>query len=135
MGAARTHRGRLRAPRRVLAVVAVLAIAGAALALRLEPSAATTRWSARARRVQGDRALPRALRRRRGHRARTRPLTNIVLTANLDRLIGLEGCLAGNTPTGATPPGGTRSPCGRLTRPSPCRWSTARGPSVAAASA
>jgi hydrophobe/amphiphile efflux-3 (HAE3) family protein len=41
-------------------------------------------------------------------------LPRIVLTANLNRLLGLEGCLAGNVPKGATPPGGARSPCGRL---------------------
>ena len=41
-------------------------------------------------------------------------LPRMVLTSDLNRLLGLEGCLAGNVPDGATPPGGTGSPCERL---------------------
>jgi predicted RND superfamily exporter protein len=109
-----------RHPGRVLAVVAVLAVAGAALALKLEPSAATStlvgKGSAEYRATEtyrqrfGDHAILVLVRGQ---------LSNLVLTANLERLIGLEGCLSGNTPAGATPTGGTGSPCGRLTAAKP----------------
>lgn len=46
-------------------------------------------------------------------------LRQLLLTSDLETVLGLEGCLSGNVPAGATPPGGTGSPCGRLaaTRP------------------
>ena len=55
-------------------------------------------------RVPGDRALPRALRRRRGRRPRARRPADIVLTADLNRLLGLEGCIAGNEPAACRRP-------------------------------
>lgn len=109
-----------RHPWRVLAVVAVLAIVGAALALRLEPSAATStlvgkgsaeyKATERYRERFGDHSIIVLVR---------GELPNLLLTANLNRLIGLEGCLSGNTPSGATPSGGASSPCGRLTASKP----------------
>lgn len=109
-----------RHPGRVLAVVAVLAIVGAALALRLEPSAATStlvgkgsaeyKATERYRERFGDHSIIVLVR---------GELSNLLLTANLNRLIGLEGCLSGNTPSGATPAGGASSPCGRLTASKP----------------
>ena len=41
-------------------------------------------------------------------------LPDILLTSNLGRLIGLEGCLSGNKPEGGEAPGGRGSPCDRL---------------------
>ncbi|MBX5442356.1 MAG: MMPL family transporter [Solirubrobacteraceae bacterium] len=41
-------------------------------------------------------------------------LRQLLLTSDLETVLGLEGCLSGNVPAGATPPGGTGSPCGRL---------------------
>jgi hypothetical protein len=109
-----------RRPGRVLAVAFVLVVIGTALAVRLAPSAATStlvgtgsreyRATETLRTRFGDNAIVVLVR---------GPLPNLVLTANLDRLIGLEGCLSGNTPQGATPAGGTRSPCGRLTAAKP----------------
>jgi hydrophobe/amphiphile efflux-3 (HAE3) family protein len=109
-----------RRPVRVLAAVGLLAAIGAALALSLSPSAATStlvgkgsdeyRATERYRERFGDHAIVVLVR---------GELTNLVLTANLNRLIGLEGCLSGNTPKGATPGGGAASPCGRLTRTKP----------------
>src|SRR4051812_472868 len=109
-----------RRPVRVLAAVGLLAAIGAALALGLSPSAATStlvgkgsdeyRATERYRERFGDHAIVVLVR---------GELTNLVLTANLNRLIGLEGCLSGNTPKGATPGGGPRSPCARLTRTKP----------------
>ena len=108
------------AARRPLAVgllVTVLALAGAALALRLlADDRDPRRWSGSSSAVlPGDRARPPAA------SARTRstcscaaPVSKLVLTSDLERLIGLEGCLGGNVPKGATPVGGWDGPCGRL---------------------
>jgi hydrophobe/amphiphile efflux-3 (HAE3) family protein len=109
-----------RRPWPVLAAVALLAAIGAVLALQLSPSAATStlvgkdseeyRATERYRERFGDHAIVVLVR---------GELPNLVLTANLNRLIGLEGCLSGNTPEGASPGGGVGSPCGRLTRSKP----------------
>src|SRR3954471_21155880 len=110
-------RGAARAPVRTLAIACLVAVAGALLALRLAPSAATSTLvssgsaSARAtdtmHRDFGDDAVYVLVR---GDVAR------LVLTSDLNRLLGLEGCLSGNVPRGVTPPGGPGSPCGRLAR-------------------
>jgi hypothetical protein len=104
-----------RRPGRVLAVVAVLAAAATALALRLEPSAstdtlvgrgdATYQATERYREKFGDHSVIVLIR---------GELSNLLLTSNLGRLIGLEGCLSGNKPADQEAPGGPRSPCGRL---------------------
>jgi uncharacterized protein len=88
-----------RRPLLVLAVTAVLALGGAALALRLEPSAATEtlvdqgsgtfKDTERFKRDFGDEAILVLVR---------GELTRTVLTADLGRLIRLEGCLSGNVP-------------------------------------
>jgi uncharacterized protein len=88
-----------RRPLLVLAVTAVLALGGAALALRLEPSAATEtlvdqgsstfKDTERFKQDFGDEAILVLVR---GDLSRT------VLTADLGRLIRLEGCLSGNVP-------------------------------------
>ena len=41
-------------------------------------------------------------------------LPQMVLTSDLNRLLGLEGCLSGNVPEGVEPPGGAGSPCDRI---------------------
>ena len=75
----------------------------AALALRLEPSAATDTLVGRgADTFQATERYREQLRRPLGHRARrAASCRNLVLTANLGRLIGLEGCLSGNKPADA----------------------------------
>jgi hydrophobe/amphiphile efflux-3 (HAE3) family protein len=88
-----------RRPLLVLGLTAVLALAGAALALRLEPSAATEtlvdrgsttfKETERFKRDFGDDAVLVLVR---------GELTRTVLTADLGRLIRLEGCLSGNVP-------------------------------------
>jgi hydrophobe/amphiphile efflux-3 (HAE3) family protein len=88
-----------RRPLLVLAVTAVLALGGAVLALRLEPSAATEtlvdqgsstfRDTERFKHDFGDEAILVLVR---GDLSRT------VLTSDLGRLIRLEGCLSGNVP-------------------------------------
>src|SRR4051794_18959388 len=106
-----------RRPRAVLAVLCALAAAGAALALTLSPSAATDQ-------LVGRSADAQAATEPMGERFGDDPiavlvrgsLPDLVLTANLGRLLALEGCLAGNTPAGAPAPGGARSPCAALAR-------------------
>jgi uncharacterized protein len=104
-----------RRPGRVLAIVAVLAAAGCALSLRLEPSAATDTLVGRGadtykatedyRAKFGDHSVIVLVR---------GELSNLLLTSNLGRLIGLEGCLSGNKPANQAAPGGPNGPCGRL---------------------
>ena len=88
-----------RRPRLVLAVVVALALAGAALALRLEPSAGTDtlvdegtasfQATERYRDRFGDEAVIVLVK---GDLQRT------MLTPDLGRLVSLEGCLSGNVP-------------------------------------
>src|SRR5689334_12919371 len=110
-----------RRPGRVLAVAVLLAVAlGAFAALRLSPSAATDTLVGRGsstftateryRERFGDHAVIVLVRGK---------LTDIVLTKNLGRLLGLEGCLSGNLPAGKVAAGGPRSPCAALARTSP----------------
>lgn len=101
-----------RRPRRVLFIVALLALAGAVSALRLVPDGGTDTLVSKgtdtyaATEVYRDRFGDHAvLVHVRG------PLESLVLTADLTRLIALEGCLSGNAPD---PRGGAGSPCGRL---------------------
>jgi uncharacterized protein len=111
-----------RRPGRVLIAVAVAAAVCAALALRLEPSSATdtlvdrgsTSFQAteRYRERFGDHAIIVLVR---------GDLPNLVLTANLGRILGLEGCLSGNKPKGQPSPGGPGSPCAEFARTKPVK--------------
>ena len=95
----RVVRGVTRRPLLVLALTAVLALGGAALALRLEPSTATDTLvdrgsptfeaTERFKRDFGDEAVLVLVR---GDLSRT------VLTSDLGRVLRLEGCLSGNVP-------------------------------------
>jgi hydrophobe/amphiphile efflux-3 (HAE3) family protein len=105
---------------RVLAGAALLCAIGAVLALRLEPSAATdtlvgrgsTTFKAteRYRERFGDHAIVILVK---------GDLPRIVMTSNLGRLIGLEGCIGGNKPADRPAPGGAGSPCDRFARQKP----------------
>ena len=116
----RIVRASARRPVRVLAVVAVLAAAGAGLALRLEPSAAMDtlvgRWADSYQATEtyrerfGDHSV---IVLARGE------LSRLVLTSNLGRLMNLEGCLSGNVPDGHVAHGGRGSPCDRLAQTKP----------------
>jgi hydrophobe/amphiphile efflux-3 (HAE3) family protein len=109
-----------RRPRATLALLAVLAALGAGLALTLEPSAATSTLAGRS--SETYRATER-YRERFGDHAivvlARGPLEQLVLTDNLGRLLGLEGCLSGNRPAGRSVPGGERGPCAELARTKP----------------
>ena len=104
-----------RRPWRVLGVVAVLVVVGTFFALRLSVSAGTStlvgsgssagRATAVAHSRFGDEAVYVLVR---------GDLPRLVLTSDLNRLLGLEGCLSGNVPAGAVPPGGAAGPCARI---------------------
>lgn len=117
---ARIARAATRRPRLTLAVVGVLALAGAALALRLEPSVDTDTLVDRGsktfsatedfKRDFGDDSVVIMAQ---------GPLKKLVLTSDLGRLIRLEGCLSGNVP----PQGLRQLPpvCSELAKAKPAR--------------
>jgi len=119
-GFERVVRAAARRPRRALALAALLCAAGTALALGLQPSAATSTLAGRSsdsyqateryRERFGDHAIVVLVR---------GPLEQLVLTENLGRLLGLEGCLSGNRPAGRPAPGGEHGPCAELARTKP----------------
>ena len=101
-------------------VVGVLAIAGAVLALRLHPNAGTStlvdsgsptyQATQRYHERFGDDAVIVLVRGK---------LTNLVLTGDILRLIGLEGCIAGHPPANVTPRGGAAGPCAQFAKTKP----------------
>jgi hypothetical protein len=116
----RIVRASARRPWAVLAVLGVLCLGAAALASGLRPSAATSTLAGsgsdtyqateRYRERFGDHAVVVLVR---------GPLEQLVLTENLGRLLGLEGCLSGNAPAGTDPPGGRDGPCAQLAAAKP----------------
>jgi uncharacterized protein len=112
-----------RRPRLVVAVAIVLGLAGAALALRLKPTAATSTFvsssSSEYRETQGFyesfgeepvEVLVKG------------DLQQLVLSEDLQRLVGLEGCLSGNVPVAAlAQEGGVNGPCGKLAHGHPVK--------------
>jgi hydrophobe/amphiphile efflux-3 (HAE3) family protein len=111
-----------RRPALVLALTAVLALCGLALAAQLKPDAGidtlvgthSPAYGATAtyRERFGDDPIIVLVR---------GPLTKLLLSQDLERLVGLEGCIAGNVPAGVTPRGGARGPCGQLARTKPVK--------------
>ncbi len=111
-----------RRPLGVSLVALVLVIAAGLLALRLEPSAETETLVGRS--TPGYTATE-LLHQRFGDDAVyvvvDEPTTRVALTEDLGRVFGLEGCLAGNVPSGKAPPGGAGGPCARLARTRPAK--------------
>ena len=111
-----------RRPGRVLAIAGVLAVVCAGLALRLSPSTATDtlvnrgsdsyQATERYRERFGDHSIVVLVR---------GELPNLVLTSNLGRMLGLEGCLSGNKPADKPSPGGARSPCAAFAKTKPVK--------------
>jgi len=106
----------------VLAIAGVLAVVCAGLALRLSPSTATDtlvnrgsdsyQATERYRERFGDHSIVVLVR---------GELPNLVLTSNLGRMLGLEGCLSGNKPADKPSPGGARSPCAAFAKTKPVK--------------
>ena len=116
----RIVRASARRPARVVAAAAALAAVCAALALTLDPSAATDTL---VNRSSDSYAATERYRERFGEQSVIvlvrGEVSNLVLTKNLNALVGLEGCLSGNKPADAPAPGGERSPCAALARTKP----------------
>ncbi len=102
----------------MIAVAIVLGLAGAGLALRLKPTAATSTFvsssssqyvtTQRFYRNFGEEPIEVLVK---------GDLQQLVLSEDIDRLVGLEGCLSGNVPAAALGrEGGANGPCGRLAR-------------------
>ncbi|PTL56566.1 efflux RND transporter permease subunit [Paraconexibacter algicola] len=115
-------RGAARRPLAASVLVAVLVAAGTVLALQLRPTAATETlvgkssdsYEATQRFYErfGDDAVFVLVR---------EDLKYLALTADLQRVLGLEGCLSGNRPAGVVPRGGENGPCARLARTKPTK--------------
>jgi hydrophobe/amphiphile efflux-3 (HAE3) family protein len=111
-----------RRPVAVLALVGLVVVVAAAFALRLHPSAGTStlvdddsptyQATERYHRRFGDDAVIVLVR---------GPLRELVLSQDVERLLGLEGCIAGNPPPGVKPPGGPQGPCAEFARRKPAR--------------
>lgn len=110
--------GAARRPRVVLALAIVLGVGAAGLALRLRPTAATStlvssssgdyRATQRYYRAFGEEPVVVLVK---GN------LQQLVLSSDIERLLGLEGCLSGNVPARAlVDEGGVDGPCGALAR-------------------
>ena len=121
-GLERVARAAAARPLPLLLTVALLALAGGLLALRLEPSTGIDTLAGRstdAYRATSD------LHQRFGDDAVVvlidEHVANLVLTADLGRTIRLEGCLGGNVPRNAKPYGGAHSPCAKLAQLKPVK--------------
>jgi hydrophobe/amphiphile efflux-3 (HAE3) family protein len=110
--------GAARRSRLVVAIAVALGLGGAALALRLHATAATStfvssasgQYRATQRFYAGFGEDPVAVLVR-------GDLQQLVLSSDVDRLVGLEGCLAGKVPAAAlAQEGGVDGPCGQLAR-------------------
>jgi uncharacterized protein len=113
------------AARRPLAVglaVGALALAGGLAALRLEPTAAIDTLVGRG---SASFAATERLHQRFGDEAVyvlvREPVTQLTLTSDINRVLGLEGCISGNAPAGRVPPGGKAGPCAALAKAKPVK--------------
>ena len=102
----------------MVALAAALGLGGTALALRLHPSAAADTFVGRSSagykatqgyyRAFGEEPVDVMVR---------GSLQQLLLSSDLERLLGLEGCLSGKVPRAALPhEGGYQGPCGQLGR-------------------
>jgi hydrophobe/amphiphile efflux-3 (HAE3) family protein len=103
-------------PRLVIAIAIALGLAGAGFALGLHPTAATSTFvsgsSAEYRATQG---FYRSFGQEPVEVLVKGDLQKLVLSSDIERLLGLEGCLSGNVPARAlAAEGGPSGPCGQL---------------------
>jgi uncharacterized protein len=117
----RIARAAVRRPGLVVALTALLGLGGGVLALGLQPSAATDTLVGRSSDTFqaterfnerfGEDAIVVLVR---------EDLPQLVLTSDVGRLLGFEGCVSGNLPRQVTrPPGGPNGPCAQLARDKP----------------
>ncbi len=118
----RVVRAAVRRPGVTVAVVLVLALAGGLAALHLRPrSDPDTLVSSGAGPAKATAALHSSFGDDAVYVLVRGELSRILLTADLQRLLGLEGCIAGNVPRGVVPPGGRGGPCAALARTKPVK--------------
>jgi hydrophobe/amphiphile efflux-3 (HAE3) family protein len=110
--------GAARRPRLVIAIAVVLALVGAGLALRLKPTAATSTFvSSSSPEYQATQRYYRSFGEEPIAVLVKGNLQQLVLSSDLERLLGLEGCLSGNVPAAAfASEGGAGGPCAGLAR-------------------
>jgi uncharacterized protein len=112
-----------RRPRLIVGLAIVLGLAGAALALRLKPTAATSTF------VSSSSSDYRATQSFYGSFGEepvevlvSGNLQKLVLSEDINRLVGLEGCLSGNVPASAlAQAGGANGPCAQLAHGHPVK--------------
>jgi uncharacterized protein len=102
----------------VIAIAVLLALAGGGLALRLKPSAATSTFvSSSSPDYQATQRFYRSFGEEPIAVLVKGNLQQLVLSSDLERLLGLEGCLSGNVPKAAfASEGGGHGPCAELAR-------------------
>ncbi|MCW3028739.1 MAG: superfamily protein-like exporter, partial [Solirubrobacterales bacterium] len=107
-----------RRPRLVIAIAVALGLGGAALALRLRPTAATDTFvSSSSTSYKATQSFYRSFGEEPIEVLVKGNLQQLVLSTDIERLVGLEGCLSGNLPPSAlASEGGVNGPCGRLAR-------------------
>ncbi len=110
--------GAARRPRLVLAIAITLGLAGGALALRLHPTAATDTFvSSSSPEYKATQRFYRDFGEEPVEVLVKGSLQQLVLSSDIVRLAGLEGCLSGNVPASAlAQEGGRNGPCGQLAR-------------------
>ena len=102
----------------MIAVAIVLALAGAGFAVRLHPSAATSTFvSSSSPEYQATQRFYESFGEEPIAVLVKGNLQQLVLSSDIERLAGLEGCLAGKVPASALrAEGGVNGPCGQLAR-------------------
>jgi hydrophobe/amphiphile efflux-3 (HAE3) family protein len=110
--------GAARRPRLVIAIAVVLGLGAAAFALRLRPTAAADTFvSSSSPQYQATQRFYESFGEEPIEVLVKGSLQQLVLSSDIDRLVGLEGCLSGNVPASGLPgEGGARGPCGALAR-------------------
>jgi uncharacterized protein len=108
----------VRRARLVIVLAVLLGLGGAALALRLRPTAATDTFvSASSPQYKSTQSYYRGFGEEPIEVLVKGDLQQLVLSSDIERLAGLEGCLAGNVPASAlASEGGAGGPCGQLAR-------------------
>jgi hydrophobe/amphiphile efflux-3 (HAE3) family protein len=101
-----------------IAAVAALALAGAVLALGLSPSASTSTFvSSSSPQYRATQRYYRSFGEEPVNVVVRGSLQQLLLGSDIDKLVGLEGCLSGNVPASAlAAEGGTGGPCGQLSK-------------------
>jgi uncharacterized protein len=110
--------GAARRPRLVIAIAVVLGLGSAALALQLRPTVATDTFvSSSSAPYKATQSFYRSFGEEPIEVLVKGNLQQLVLSTDIERLVGLEGCLSGNVPASALgSEGGAGGPCGQLAR-------------------